>query len=348
MKNCKNLILGISLLIACQGPLLAQQEIPDKIKDKITAGINALENAKTPAEMDVAIKEFTEAAAIAPEYADVHYFLGKTLSTMQGSAGQAVKEYKKYLEMYPAAPDKDKVTAEIAQLEEVIQTKNRSYLMGLSLVELPDGIYIRQVNPNYPIDATAGRLNTRMTATSTGVRAGDKIIKIGDTDIAGLSMNQVMQIVEKEQGSVSAAATTTRGTQAPSKYLQIRVMRGDREIPVLMYKGEKKTNPRMKYLGEEDFSSVVDAIKTPLLVYFVSDWCAPCEQYLQGNGNFIIKYMDALSYLTVNMDENILTAKEFNVLTAPTVILYKEGKMVDKVEGYDPELLTKKVEKMMK
>lgn len=84
MENAKKIWIVIWILLVFIGVVRAQQEIPDKIKSKIVAGISALENAKKPADMDLAVKEFSEAALIAPEYPDVHFYLGKTLSMMQG------------------------------------------------------------------------------------------------------------------------------------------------------------------------------------------------------------------------------------------------------------------------
>jgi tetratricopeptide (TPR) repeat protein len=150
-QNSKS-ITGIIILFVylfSANIIIAQQEIPDNIKDQILKGITALESAKIPVDIDEALALFEEAILLAPKYPDAHYFLGKTLSLIQGNSGKAVKELKKYLEMSPEAPDKEKVLGEIAKLEEAIKIKNKSYLMGLSLIKLSDGIYIRQVSPDF-------------------------------------------------------------------------------------------------------------------------------------------------------------------------------------------------------
>ena len=336
MKIC----MSIAVLMLFSVSVFAQQEIPDKIKDKIANGIKYLENSKVPEDMDKAAKEFSEAAAAAPEYPDAHYYLGTTLSMMQGNAGKAVKELKRYLALYPDAPEKEKVTKEIGQLEEAIKTKNKSYLMGISLIEFSDGIYVRQVNQNYPLDATAGRLNSRVSrgGGSTGVKSGDKLIKINTTDVKGYSIQAVLKLIEED---------TVTGPES-SKYRRIKIMRGGDTIPLLMYKGNKKTDPVLRDLGEEDLAAIIAETKTPLVVLFVSDWCEECEKYLQTMVGFGYTYKNAITLITVNIDENIYTAKEYNVSKAPAIYLYKNNALVDKIEGYDKDLLAEKVKSLMK
>jgi len=346
MKNFKKISICLLLLLGLNGIALAQKEIPDKIKDKIANGIKYLENSKVPEDMDKAVKEFSEAAAIAPEFPDVHYYLGKTLSMMQGNAGKAVKELKKYLELYPDAPDKEKVNPEIAKLEDVIKTKKSSYLMGLSLIQLSDGIYIRQVNPNYPIDATSFRANFRVSQSPTGVKAGDKIVKINNTDIQGYSIEQVIKLIDEDNSLQSRVIRD--GIDVSSKYRNITVMRGGRSFAIMMYKGDKKVNPTIRDLGEEDLATVISETKTPLVIFFMSDWCDLCEKYTGDIMGLGYKYKDAITLITVNIDENIYVAKEFNVAKAPVALLYKDGVLSDKIDGYENKLLSTKVEALMK
>jgi hypothetical protein len=346
MKIC----MSILLLIFFTGTAFAQQEIPDKIKDKIANGIKDLENSKTPEDMDKAAKEFSEAALIAPEYPDTHYYLGKTLSMMQGNAGKAVKELKKYLELSPNAPEKEQVTQEIGQLEEAIKIKNKSYLMGISLIEFSDGIYVRQVNPNYPQDASAGRLNSRVSRGGgpTGIKAGDKIIKINNTDVKGSSIQEVMKLIEEDTSAGKFFTMVRDGKDVTGNYVQITVERGGQNIVQLMSKGVKKTDPVIRDLGEEDLTAIIAETKTPLVVSFVSDWCDDCEKCLYAMQGLGRTYKDAITLITVNIDENIYTAKEFNVSKGPVTRMYKSGAMVDQIDGYDKEVLENKVKALMK
>jgi thiol-disulfide isomerase/thioredoxin len=327
MEKYKKIGISIFLLIVFNGIALAQQEIPDNIKDKIANGIKLLENSKVPEDMDKAVKEFTEAAAIAPEYADVHYYLGKTLAMMQGNAGKAVKEFKKYLELYPDAPDKEKVSKQIAELEKVIKTKNQSYLMGVSLVELPDGIYVRQVSPNYPSYGRRG----------VPIKVGDKIVKINNVDIKGYSIQSVIKLIDED----------TASNNEPRK---ITIIRGGESSVLLMYKRNKNFNPLIKDLREQDLSALITETKMPMVVFFVSDWCELCDKYYLSRSmtSPIIKYKNSIAFIIANIDEGTYLSEEFDVSKTPAIYLYKEGKLFDKIVGYDAELFEKKVEALMK
>ena len=251
MKFIKCMFISVLALFISGGLINAQQEIPESIKDKIANGINYLENAKVPSDMDKAISEFNEASAIAPDYADVHYFLGRTYSMMQGCSGKTVKEYKKYLEMYPDAPDKDKLNNEIAVLEETIKAKNTSYLLGLTLVKLPDGIYISRKNINYPGEKTLSKMSGKQP------EVGDNILKINDVDLKGYSIQNAIKLIAQDQD--------TAGSTFKNTYTELKVKRGDKIFSVYMNKKNRKINSSELILGEEDLATIIAKTKKPLV-----------------------------------------------------------------------------------
>jgi len=328
-KDITRIILVIIVLMLSGISSFAQQEIPAAIKDKILNGINYLENSKTPEDINKAVKEFTDAAEIAPEYADVHYYLGKTLSMMQGYAGKAVKELKKYLELYPDAPDIEKVSSEIAQLEDVIKTKNKYYLLGLSLVQLPDGIYVLQVSPNFPKD----RFTTRVIGFG-GIKAGDKIIKVNDIDISDYSIQSLMKLIEADS--------------ATNRYHEITVMRAGSTSKMPMYKGKVNYISALKELGEEDLAAIISETKKPLVVFFVSYWCENCDKYNSTISYYANMYKDSSTFIIANIDESTYLSKEFDISQTPTIYMYNDGELIEQMLSYDTELLKKKLEKLMK
>jgi hypothetical protein len=259
---------------------------------------------------------------------------------MQGNAGKAVRELKKYLELSPDAPEKEKVAQQIAQLEEAIKAKDKSYLMGISLIQFSDGIYISRVNPNYPVDATAGRLNSRTSrgGGSTGVKSGDKILTINNNDVRGYSIQALMKLIEED---------TITGPES-SKYRRIEVERGGQTISLLMYRGHKKTSSVLRDLGEDDLSAIIAETKTPLIVAFLSDWCDDCDKYMNDLSFHGNRNKGTLTIVMVNVDENMYTAKDFNVSKAPVINMYKNGVLVEKIAGFDKDLLEKKVKSLLK
>jgi thiol-disulfide isomerase/thioredoxin len=326
-RKTQNIKFIILLLILSSTFSFAQNEIPDNIKNQIIKGIAALESAKVPEDIESAFTLFKQAAELEPSYPDVHYFLGKTLSLMQGNTGKALSELKKYLELYPEAPDKEKVNAEIEQLDESIELNKNSYLMGISLMELSDGIYVRKVSPNYP---SYGR-------RSVPIRVGDKIIQINDIDVTGFSLQSVMKVFNED-------------TTSMDKPRKITIVRGGNNQELLMYKRSKEFNPTIKDLGEDDLAKIISETKKPLVVFFVSDWCDSCQYYLMDRSisRPTYKYSKEIAFIYANIDERSSIAQEFNIIKTPTIYLYKNGKLFDKIIGYDIELFEERAEELLR
>lgn len=241
-----------------------------------------------------------------------------------------VKELKKYLELYLDAPDKEKVNTEIAKLEEAIKEKNKSYIMGISLIELSDGIYIRHVSPNFVARiSNIGGPSKRFQLA----HAGDKIEKINDASIKGYSLQDLYKLIEKDTNN----------------YTKISLLRGGTtQLELYTYtKKQKMYSYDVRELGEEDLATIIKEAKTPTVVFFISDFCKTCEQY---NGYITQRrtyVSDTVTFIIANIDENTTLVKEFGISQTPVVYFYKDGKLFDKIIGYDGELLKKKAGELM-
>jgi len=306
--------------------LLAQQEIPENIKDQILKGTEALESAKVPQDIENAYNLFNQAAEIAPLYPDVHYFLGKTLSLMQGNTERAIQEMKIYLELYPDAPDREQVNIEIKELESSAIFKKNSYLMGISLVELSDGIYVHRVSPNYPPFGRRG----------VPIKTGDKIVKINGIDVSEYSLQEIMSVFEADSLEI----------EKPRK---IVVIRGGQEYSLDMYKRKKDFDPVIKDLGEEDLAVIIVNTKKPLVVFFISDWCNECQNYFNDRSidRPTYKYNKDIEFIYANIDERSSLTKEYGIEKSPTLHFYKNGKLVDKIIGYDNDLFMEKADNLI-
>ena len=88
---------------------------------------------------------------------------------------------------------------------------------------------------------------------------------------------------------------------------------------------------------DSNFQAEVLESETPVLVDFWAPWCGPCrivhpvlEQIAQERG-------EALRIVKLNVDENQQTAMTYEILSIPTLILFKGGEVAKKVIGAYPK-----------
>jgi len=92
------------------------QTVPEEAKRFMARGVAAIEMAKSAGDYALAVKEFEQAARLAPDWPDVYYNLG-SVQAKAGDLASAMKSYQRYLELAPKSPDAAKVRQEIFKLE---------------------------------------------------------------------------------------------------------------------------------------------------------------------------------------------------------------------------------------
>lgn len=101
--------------------------VSEEAKRHFDRGVAAVEMAKSPADYEAAIKEFTQAARLAPGWADIYYNLGMVQEKAE-EYSDAITSLKQYLRLAPNASDAETVKTLINKLE---YKRDRSNIEGM-------------------------------------------------------------------------------------------------------------------------------------------------------------------------------------------------------------------------
>lgn len=322
------LILFSCLMYASTGN--AQQEIPEAAKGHLKAGASLIEKAEKPADFLEAMNEFEAAATLAPQWPDIHYNLAELASEVDKPA-KAIKEYGAYLTLQPEASDRAKVEEEIARMKEMIGTKRKIGLPGVTFASMPDGIWVINVSPG-----------SRIEQKGNGLAKGDKIIAIEGKSVVGYTLNDFFKMVEagsanrgviSESGKERMYSRFNRGDKTPGPVLIIGVKRAksDVKIDILLKKDVFHSN--IIEIEEDEFADEVIKADLPVVVIFWANWCGPCQEFTPIVDAEAAKLVGKLKFVSINVDENKKLAQQFAVKGIPTMMVFKSGNMVSSDTG---------------
>ncbi len=90
-------------------------------------------------------------------------------------------------------------------------------------------------------------------------------------------------------------------------------------------------------VNDKNFESEVLKPETPVLVDFWAEWCGPCRMIAPVVGEVAKEFEGKIKVCKVNVEEAPSTSSNYGVISIPTLAIFKNGKVVDKVVGAVPK-----------
>ena len=85
--------------------------------------------------------------------------------------------------------------------------------------------------------------------------------------------------------------------------------------------------------NNENFENEVKKNEKIVLVDFYATWCGPCKMLAPVLEQVADEVKDKAVIGKLDIDESLDIAKEYNVMSVPTMILFKDGQEVDRIVG---------------
>jgi thioredoxin 1 len=88
---------------------------------------------------------------------------------------------------------------------------------------------------------------------------------------------------------------------------------------------------------DDNFAEEVLKSSKPVLVDFWAPWCGPCKAVGPIVEELAEQFKDSIKVMKVNVDDSQKTAINYSVRSIPTIILFKDGKILDTIIGLVPK-----------
>ena len=97
--------------------------------------------------------------------------------------------------------------------------------------------------------------------------------------------------------------------------------------------GDSMASDNVQIITDGNFEEAVIKAPKPVLVDFWAEWCAPCRRLAPTVDALASELQDKLTVGKLNVDENPYTAGRFSIRGIPTLLLFKDGQIVESVVG---------------
>lgn len=104
-----------------------------------------------------------------------------------------------------------------------------------------------------------------------------------------------------------------------------------------------------KVLNNSQFYNKIKNSDKLVVIDFFATWCGPCKMLTTIFESLSNEMSDKVDFGKIDIDRSLEVAQEFNIVSVPTMIIFKNGKMVEKMVGFSPkEQLKSKIQAHLK
>ena len=90
-------------------------------------------------------------------------------------------------------------------------------------------------------------------------------------------------------------------------------------------------------VNDTNFKQEVLESELPCLVDFWAPWCMPCNMVAPAVEEIAKEYQGKMKVCKINVDEAPKTASSYSIMSIPTLVIFKNGKVVNEVVGAVPK-----------
>lgn len=88
-------------------------------------------------------------------------------------------------------------------------------------------------------------------------------------------------------------------------------------------------------MSKQSFKELIQG-DTPVLVDFYADWCGPCKQQAPILKQLTERVGDKVRVIKIDVDKAQAAAQQYQIRSIPTMIMFKDGKIVWRQSGVQP------------